>query len=162
HLQGQMAAGVDTLVVDELHHGAAINLDLEGPPADDDLQGEPLLRANEFLPRLEQHAELLVPRLHHQRPSRVRLAGGEMDLGLIALDARSGVEVPQFNGAAEEDAAVALGVDAGLEAEVEVLEVVALAEQEARWARAVEDAILDPPVAWRIGVRHPAGQILAI
>src|SRR5437016_1817570 len=80
--------------------------------------------------------------------ARFGLVAAAVDLGFVTVAADFGAEL-----LAEELAAVAAGVDLGLDAEMEVLIVAPLGVQMAHLrAAADEDAVLHTPVARRDGV----------
>src|SRR5262249_6411180 len=92
-----------------------------------------------------------------QAAGLLRVGEGAVDLGLVA-GRIAGREL-----GAEILPAVALVADLGLDAIVEVLVVVALAEQVAGLlAAGDEDAFLDAPLAGVLGMRLPAVQVLAV
>src|SRR5206468_667849 len=86
--------------------------------------------------------------------SRFRFVTAAVNLSLVA----SGPEL-----FAELLAAVSARVDPGLDAEMEVLVVVPLGVEIADLRPTPdENAVLHAPIAWRIGVRFPSGQVLAV
>src|SRR5262249_20799144 len=108
--------------------------------------------------RLEEHdlREIAEVRIARIQAACLDPVAAEGDLRLIA-EGKAGAE-----GGAEKDPAVADVVEHGLDAEVEVLVVAALAEQVATPSPADQDAVRDAPAVPLAGGRLPPRPVLAV
>src|SRR5262245_35001634 len=147
-LQGEVALRERILQIRVIDGRDAVHLDDDVIALSDDLLREPGVGRDEHLADEDEVVEAA---------GLLLIGEVAVDLGLVAL----GKPGPERG--AEILAAVALVADLGLDAEVEVGEVAALAEEMAGlFAAGDDDALLDAPLAGVLWVRLPAGEVFAV